>query len=97
MNAQIALKAAGINKPSVIDREYKSIIKSIEAAIKSGSNDTLIGFNEPRKEVMVRLEEQGYWLYSIGDNWACPKMYGVSWDKREPKKKWYHRVFCKAW
>jgi hypothetical protein len=93
MNAQKAIKISESNLPSVIDKKYKSIIESIERATKEGRTDVAFGFLPPCKEVIERLEQEGYWLYSIGDNWMFPKMYGVSWKVQEPKKKWYHRLF----
>lgn len=96
MNAQQAIKISESNLLSVIDKKYKSIIESIERATKEGRTNVTFGFLPPCKEVIERLENDGYWLYSIGDNWMCPKMYGVSWKVEEPKKKWYHRLFGKG-
>jgi len=93
MNAQQAIKISDSNLPSVIDRKYKSIIESIDRATKEGKTNFTFGFTPPRKEVIEKLEKEGYWIYSIGDNWIYPKMYGVSWEVVEPKIKWYQKIF----
>ena len=93
MNAQQAIKISESNLPNVIDRKYKSIIESIDRATKEGKTNFTFGFTPPRKEVIEKLENDGYCLYSIGDNWMCPKMYGVSWKVEEPQNKWYYKIF----
>lgn len=93
MNARQALEISENSLPVVTDTEYNSIMRSVERATKMGKTDVLFGFTPPSKDVMKRLEHDGYWFYSFGDNWLCPKMYGISWKTKEPKRKWYTALF----
>jgi len=95
MDAQEALKISESSLPSIIDGKYKSIMESIEWAIRNGRTDVALGFTPPCKDVIDRLEKEGYWFYSTGDDWMFPKIYGISWKKEERKKKWYHKIFSK--
>lgn len=96
MNAQEALNISEINKPLVANDKYKSIMTSIEHAVKMGKTDIVLGFAPPCQDIIDRLDKDGFWVYSIGDNWLLPKMYGVSWKNQEPNKKWWQKLFNTA-
>lgn len=92
MNAQEALKISESNKPLVVADKYKSIMDSIERAVKMGRTDIVLGYAPPNQDIIDRLDKDGFWVYSIGDNWLLPKMYGISWKKEERKKKWWQKL-----
>lgn len=79
----ISIDIADSDLPSSIASKYKSIIEKVGFAVNEGKTNTIFGFVRPHKELLERLENDGYKVYSIGDNFMCPKMYGVSWGEQK--------------
>ncbi len=86
MDAEQAMAIASQKKPSIIEKEYESIMEDIKSNANKGKFDMWLD-KFPSIEVQNRLKEEGFWFYTIGGTFEVPFIfYGISWKKKEANK-----------